>query len=53
MIVSNSTYRVGDDENLGVGSSISSGLGEVTDDGSVSVEEILTIRRLAQRSNKG
>lgn len=34
------TYRVGDDEDLGIGSSISSGLGEVTDDGSVGVEEV-------------
>lgn len=34
------TYRVGDDEDLGVRSRISSGLGEVTDDGSVGVEKV-------------
>ena len=43
MIVSDSTYRVGDDEDLGVGSSISGRLGKVTNDGSVGVEEILKI----------
>jgi hypothetical protein len=34
------TYRVGDDEDLSIGSSVSSGLSEVTDDGSVGVEEV-------------
>ena len=33
---------VGDDQELGLGSSLSSGLGEVTDDGGVGVEEIVT-----------
>ena len=34
------TYRVGDDEDVGVRRSVSSGLGEVTDDGGVGVEEV-------------
>lgn len=33
---------VGDDQELGLGSSLSSGLGEVADDGGVGVEEIVT-----------
>lgn len=36
----NLTYRVGDDEDVGIGRGISSGLGEVTDDRGVGVEEI-------------
>lgn len=34
------TYRVGDDEDVSVRRSVSSGLGEVTDDRSVGVEEV-------------
>ena len=34
------TYRVGDDEDVSVRRSVSSGLGEVADDGSVGVEEV-------------
>ena len=34
------TYRVGDDEDVGLGGSLSSSLGEVTDDRSVGVEEV-------------
>ena len=37
---SSGTYRVGDDEDVGVRRSVSSGLGEVTDDGGVGVEEV-------------
>lgn len=33
-------YRVGDDQDVGVGGSVSGGLGEVTDDGGVGVEQV-------------
>ena len=36
------TYRVGDDQDVGVGGGVSSSLGEVTDDRSVGVEEVFT-----------
>lgn len=36
------TYRVGNDQDLGVGGSLSGGLGEVADDGGVGVEEVIT-----------
>jgi hypothetical protein len=35
-------YRVGDDEDVGLGGVLSSGLGEVADDGGVGVEEVVT-----------
>lgn len=36
------TYRVGDDQDVGLGGSLGSGLGEVADDGGVGVEEVVT-----------
>lgn len=36
------TYRVGDDQDVGLGGSIGSSLGEVADDGGVGVEEVIT-----------
>lgn len=36
------TYRVGDDQDVGVGGSVSSSLSEVADDGGVGVEEVYT-----------
>jgi hypothetical protein len=36
------TYGVGDDEDVGLGGVLSSGLGEVADDGGVGVEQIVT-----------
>lgn len=35
-------YRVGDDEDVGLGGVLSGGLGEVADDGGVGVEEVVT-----------
>lgn len=35
------THRVGDDQDVGVGGRLSSGLGQVTDDGGVGVEQIV------------
>lgn len=34
------TYRVGDDEDVGLGGVVGGGLGEVADDGSVGVEQV-------------
>ena len=39
---SKETYRVGDDQDVSLGSSLSGGLGKVTDDRGVGVEEIIT-----------
>lgn len=36
------TYGVGNDQDVGLGGSLGSGLGEVTDDGSVGVEQVIT-----------
>lgn len=36
------TYGVGDDEDVGLGGVLSSGLGEVADDGGVGVEQVVT-----------
>jgi len=36
------TYRVGNDQDLGIGGSLSGGLSEVADDGGVGVEEVIT-----------
>lgn len=36
------TYRVGDDQDVGLGGSLGSGLGEVADDGGVGVEQVVT-----------
>lgn len=36
------TYRVGDDQDVGLGGSLGGGLGEVTDNGGIGVEEIVT-----------
>ena len=36
------TYGVGDDQDVGVGGSLSGGLGEVADNGGVGVEEVIT-----------
>lgn len=35
-------YRVGDDQDVGLGGSLGSGLGEVADDGGVGVEQVVT-----------
>lgn len=40
--VKKKTYRVGNDQDVGLGGSLGSGLGEVTDDGSVGVEQVIT-----------
>ena len=37
-----STYGVGDDEDVGLGSVVSSSLGKVADNGGVGVEEVIT-----------
>jgi hypothetical protein len=43
------TNRVGDDEDVGVGGSIGSGLGEVADNGGVGVEEVYPISIMPRR----
>lgn len=40
------TYGVGDDEDVSLGSSLSGGLGEVADNGGVGVEEVCDRRNL-------
>jgi hypothetical protein len=35
-------YRVGDDQDVGLGGVLSGGLGQVADDGGVGVEEVVT-----------
>lgn len=35
-------YRVGDDQDVGIGGSLGGGLGEVADDGGVGVEQVVT-----------
>jgi hypothetical protein len=35
-------YRVGDDQNVGLGGVLSSGLGQIADDGGIGVEEVVT-----------
>jgi hypothetical protein len=35
------TYRVGDDQDVGLGGVLSGGLGQIADDGGVGVEKVL------------